>query len=497
MAQPLTFSRPVPTFALFACVLLPFGVLMGSLTGSSIIGVGVTLLASVAWYKPEWVLLGLIGLSPFVRTFNSELIRWEEIAQTKQVIALLLGSLWGIRRTLSHERSQSPVWLTRFLFAWFGLMFVASLRTLNSAITLNYLLASISSIWLFWITFHVDRKWHRKILTLTFAVAGAISCLAILQYLFMMYDLFPSLGQYIIGASNQTVHQIYGIFPTDVTQRSSGTMLHSNMLGMYLTFLTPYACALLIVKSLPIRVRVIVAGLAVLFVVAIYTTNSRDSILTLAVMMVYLSCHSKHRWWIGLGMAGALLGLIYYASSAYPEMILDRLYKIARIPYGVTAAVGDTLSGRGTIWKNAQELVEQAPLLGTGPGTLPYEYSNRFGYFFPTNYPEFFEQITDIQKMGDTVWVHYHAHNIFLQLAGEIGIFGVLLYVVGLLFIFIQCERRAHSLPPHSFYRALTLATAASAIGMVVYGCFDSQESLVRGSLNIVFGAMLAIGLRA
>lgn len=76
-------------------------------------------------------------------------------------------------------------------------------------------------------------------------------------------------------------------------------------------------------------------------------------------------------------------------------------------------AAGDAGSGRWKLWVGALEIIKKMPFFGAGLENMIYEYS----------------------KIGIS---EGRSHNLVLQLAGTVGIPGMLLYVLGVIFIFFK-----------------------------------------------------------
>jgi O-antigen ligase len=97
--------------------------------------------------------------------------------------------------------------------------------------------------------------------------------------------------------------------------------------------------------------------------------------------------------------------------------------------------------------------------------------------------------------LGDQIMNNFHAHNIYLQLLGELGIPGPLLYLTALIAVLMYCERRAKTCRPGRLSHALLVATAANTVGLFLFGFFDSQLGFTIGSLNLLAAPLLAFGL--
>ena len=146
--------------------------------------------------------------------------------------------------------------------------------------------------------------------------------------------------------------------------------------------------------------------------------------LTLIAAAVVLVTGSRSGW-IGLGVALAILALVWVVvairSGRLAGVLADR--RVVALGVGivvlaalVAALVGPSImsrvtnsgdGGRGVYYATALRIVEEAPLLGTGPGTWAVQ---RAAYTEP----------------GELDWYVTHAHNVYLQTLAETGIVGAL-----------------------------------------------------------------------
>jgi O-antigen ligase len=241
------------------------------------------------------------------------------------------------------------------------------------------------------------------------------------------------------------------------------------------------------VRAVKTWVRTLLLAGFLAMTVAVWVTNSRGAALFLIIAILFLGLHANYRWILGGLLALVVLagvGLNFFASPTTLQSVLEA----TRVRTG--------LSGRQIVWSNTLDLLQQAPPFGYGPGNFSREYVAHFGFFVPNNSGERAMQMWTLQTSGERVDVNFHAHNIYLQLAGELGPLGPLLFIAGLYAVILHSERRSRIWPARSQRRALVLATAASAVGLAAFGVFDSQLVFTVGSVNQVAGALLAIGLR-
>ncbi len=160
-------------------------------------------------------------------------------------------------------------------------------------------------------------------------------------------------------------------------------------------------------------------------------------------------------------LAAALLPLLALAAVVAIVITLgpgrlDQLIYGAGTPAGVEQAVGEiSLSGRGEIWSRAIYAIQDFPFTGTGLGT--------FRRVVPLLYPLF--------TVGPEVDIA-HAHNIFLQVAVDLGLGGLVAYLALLWGAAGITWRAARSGSP--WVRFVALGLLAGLVGLHIYGLADA-----------------------
>lgn len=178
-----------------------------------------------------------------------------------------------------------------------------------------------------------------------------------------------------------------------------------------------------------------------------------------AVLVVCLLLTYSRGAWVSLAFMAAMLALLYdkriwLAFLLVPPVLLMYHGQITARFLSLFSGEDTSTLLRFALWESTEAMIEDHPLLGVGWGTyyLAYPLYNFF-----------------IQDAGVTI---YHAHNMYLSIAAEAGLPGLLLY--GILFfghgwIALKLYRGGQT----AFSRALGLGTALSAAGMAVYGLGD------------------------
>ena len=155
-----------------------------------------------------------------------------------------------------------------------------------------------------------------------------------------------------------------------------------------------------IIKNIVILLALMMTGKRTLFLIPI------------VVMLIFVIILSKNNRIIKL--TGIGLGMVIVVVTAYttiPEaaLIIDRIFNNE----------GDVWSGRENFWNYALEMFHQSPIFGKGFMSFnEYVFSRGFRYY------------------GER-W-NYQAHNVYLQLLGEMGIIGFTLMVLLITSIIIK-----------------------------------------------------------
>lgn len=178
-----------------------------------------------------------------------------------------------------------------------------------------------------------------------------------------------------------------------------GVFADPNHLAMNLGLVVPLAVAFLARKESGWVMRVACGVAAALAVMAIVLTHSRGGFIGLSVAMAVWAIREKRRIQAVVLGAVLVLGLVVFA----PESFWQRNETVTSFHEDASAM------GRVHAWQVASRISLDRPLLGVGAGAFRYAWP----FYAP---PE-----------ATTAYV---AHNIFLDVIGELGFVGLLLFLV-------------------------------------------------------------------
>ena len=193
-------------------------------------------------------------------------------------------------------------------------------------------------------------------------------------------------------------------FP-ELKKRVFSTLENPNVLAGYLDILICLALGFL--AKVESRSQKLILICAIILLVACLTvTYSRGAFLTLVIIFVIYSLLKDRRLLI---LFVAVTGLIAYSDTTFMNRILS------------TFAMSDSSEGvRVGIWVSTSAMISDHPFAGIGWGAYQFVYP-QYNYY-----------------IADPNITIYHAHNIYLNYAAEVGIVGALAffwYFFGTMFI--------------------------------------------------------------
>lgn len=194
--------------------------------------------------------------------------------------------------------------------------------------------------------------------------------------------------------------------------------------------------------------------------------------LAAAVMLAAASPRSR-RWLMALG-AGLLLLALLGTAGALPALVSERLGVVAEYfgPFDVrtvdVTAENWSVVERMAHWQAAWYMFLDYPWFGVGPGNYAavYDRYNLPGWLDPLG----------------------HAHNYYLNLAAETGVFGLGGFLLTLGLAFRAAIRGLRG--PNPFWRAVALGVLGSLVAISLHSAFDNL--FVHG-VSVQIGALMAL----
>jgi O-antigen ligase len=210
--------------------------------------------------------------------------------------------------------------------------------------------------------------------------------------------------------------------------------------------------------------------LAAIVVVAVIFSRSRSGILVTVFSSVFIVLLAQVKatrkvWMLGFFLfLGCVLG---YGLWIGLDPVLAR-FELMREPGYLQ------LEGRIAIWKDALRLARDHPVVGTGLGT--------FGTAFRRYQTERVDRYID------------HAHNDYLEFASDVGLSGVVLLFLPILYLLVKMILSFLD-DPRRYRRAVTLGCIGSTLALLIHSVADFNLQIPANAL--IFAVVLGIGYRA
>lgn len=249
----------------------------------------------------------------------------------------------------------------------------------------------------------------------------------------------------------------------DIKTRVFGPFDNPNIFAEYLTFVLPAALAFMITEA-RLEMKAVWAGVLVVSGVALVATFSRGGWLATGASLLLLGLMWEPR--LVLLMTAA----IFVFPALAPDQVMSRASSIGSLQDSSNVF-------RLSIWLASLKMIATYCLSGIGPGTAAF---NRI-------YPAF--------MIAGTPAIH--THNLFLQLALELGLPGLLAFLWLLLAVF---SRSVAVLPALSYQdQGMLTAVVAALTGFLLHGAVDNVWYSPKMTLLfwLILGLAVAMGKEA
>lgn len=249
--------------------------------------------------------------------------------------------------------------------------------------------------------------------------------------------------------------------------RVAGPIGDPNFYAQILVVLVPIAINRMVYEKRALLK--VIAGLAVLVItLAILYTYSRGAIIALIAALIALAFYRPPR----LPLVGIFVAMAFTAMLLMPDAFIDRMGTLTNILSGEQDTRSEiSIRGRASEMLSAWYMFVDHPILGVGADNYPVNYQ------------------TYARKLGlDNRATLREPHNLFLEVAAETGLLGLLVFGYILFYLF-GCIARARSgflqLGDHQFADMIG-AFSAGLIGylaaaMFIHGAYPRYFWLLAG----------------
>ena len=375
------------------------------------------------------------------------------------LIAVLAGVVWLLRSTLKpSEVFFQP--LTLLLAAYCFVLFLSTLWAMDVGVADQRLAEILKSLAIYLLVGSLAVSWtaiRRAFAALTIS-AAILGLLTIVQTVTGTQNEFGGLAQLKVG-------NVYG--DVDVA-RASGPVDDPNFYAQLLLIILPLAVFLAVSEHR--RSRKIAYGIAALLIAAgTLLTYSRGGIVALGLMVVVfiIAIRVRPAYLFG-GAAIALVVLLIL-----PAGVVRRTLSVREVMSSNTAGGPDdsSIEERKLFLGVGWHMFNDHPILGVGAGNYA-TYFNRYALLVGSPAVQYHDR-------GDPAF----PHMLYLQIAAETGVAGLLLFLAAVAAAFIAL-RRVHRLFAEraGFTTALTLALAGYLItALFLHGAYQRNFWILLG----------------
>lgn len=216
--------------------------------------------------------------------------------------------------------------------------------------------------------------------------------LTLSAFLVVLYGFF----QFIFGVDIAEMRWVDGEAFPELRKRIFSTLENPNILAGYLDVMICLALGMFLkIKGSTQKIILIIVIIALTACLAM--TYSRGAFL--AISIVFVICGIVKDWRI-LILFAILTAALIYTDSTFLHRVLSIFTETADSSEGL----------RIGIWISTISMIADHPFVGIGWGAFKFVYP-QYNYY-----------------LQDTTQIIYHAHNLYLQTAAEVGIVGALAY---------------------------------------------------------------------
>lgn len=351
--------------------------------------------------------------------------------------------------------TRQPFSTDRLTLVFFGLFFAASVVSIINSVSYSSSFQGIIKLLKYILIFLVcseEIKDKKHISRIVIAICSGI-CLVTIDALWQMvfgYDFIHHVElQYAIGLPRPTA-----AFP------------NCNLLGIYLTALTPliFGLTFFYFKG---RNKLLMSFVSVLGLLGVYLSLSRGAGLGIYLAILFLSIVNKKKI-----LTLILVGILIIFPFVMPKNIKQWAREVNYNPL-VFMCNQDRIS----IYNNTLNMIKHHPLIGVGVNT----FSNNYGKYKT-------EQAEKYAHTPNTIY----AHNAYLQMAGEIGLLGLLAFILFLFRIFglgLNASRKLSD----EYLRIIAVSLIASLIAFLTNAL--TETSLYHPRVVMIFWYLIGVSL--
>ena len=342
-----------------------------------------------------------------------------------EIFSMVMMVSWGIKRVIRRDLLSFDSWPVRILFLYFLWAVLSCINTQYWNESFRGILKVGEYSLLFLVCY--TETGRSRFATRSFYVIAATTLITCINGIFQYFSGYDFIR-----------HRT--LISEDYLHRISSSFVHPNDYGTFLVVVSVLLLSVLISRSSTIKRKVFLLPVIVISLLNLYLTDSRGSWLAFVGAILVLGA-LKGRKVLGVFIIILLVGVILLPGAAQ-ERMLD-LFDFEE----------GTSWERVMLWKGAVNMIKVHPVLGFGINT----YSRNFPDYKPVEYPDL-----------------RYTHNSYLQMATEIGLVGMLLFIGFLIVTFIYAARGARRMPVGGV-KDITMGLLAGAVGFSLSSMVDTH----------------------
>ena len=248
--------------------------------------------------------------------------------------------------------------------------------------------------------------------------------------------------------------------------RSTASFPNCNVMGVFLTSLTALIVGLALFSA-KFKNRVFFSFAALIGSLGVYLSLSRGAGLGLFVSVLFLSLVRKNK----IITSGLILLLLVY------PFVMPKNIKVwvKSINYNPIAFLAD--EERMSIYCNTVHMISEHPFIGVGINT------------FSKNYGKYKTAAAEARMATpDTIY----AHNSFLQMGGEMGLFALGVFLIFVFFV-LKSIWSAFKRNTDLFLKAFSISVFAAIIAYLINGL--TETDLYYPRIVMIFWFLIGVGL--
>lgn len=248
--------------------------------------------------------------------------------------------------------------------------------------------------------------------------------------------------------------------------RATASFKDSNLLGIYLSAFMPILLGLTLYYFTN-KKRILFILVTFIALVGIILTYSRPTLLAMYLVLLFLGIAKRNRILIGL-----LILFMIISPFIIPKSVKNWAKEVEYNPLRFMCN-----DDRIAVYRNSLNMIKAHPFIGLGPNTYMKNYKKY------KEFPEY-RNIVTLDYM--------YAHNMYLQMAAEIGLIGLTIFI-WLLFALLAEMRNIYRSLNDYYLKVVILSLSACVMAFLVNGLTES--SLYYSRVAMIFWYLAGISL--